>query len=62
MANYVTIVIPTAINITNAVHENAVTNLLKGLSSDLELPSLYKLAQLIVNEGPEIAVVIAKNS
>lgn len=62
MANYVTIVIPTAINITNVVHENAVTNLLKGLSSDIELPSLYQLAKLVVNEGPEIAVTLKKNT
>lgn len=53
----VDIVLPTAINIVLLVNENIVSNLLKAQSSDIELPSIYKLAFMVINETDEIAVV-----
>lgn len=48
------VVIPTSINIVGIVHENIVGNLLRAQDSDLEMPSLYRRAFMIVNEVGEI--------
>lgn len=37
-------IMPTPINVLNAVHRNIVNNLRRGRAADLELPSLYRLA------------------
>jgi hypothetical protein len=38
------LIMPTPINVLNAVHKNIVDNLRRGRAADLELPSLYRLA------------------
>jgi hypothetical protein len=38
------LIMPTPVNVLNAVHRNIVNNLRRGRSSDLDLPSLYRLA------------------
>lgn len=50
------IFIPTAPNTLLLVNENITANLLKGQSADIQLPSLYKRAYLIVNQTDETAV------
>ena len=37
-------IMPTPLNILSVVHENVVDNLRRGRRSDLQLPSLYRLA------------------
>lgn len=50
------VVIPTAANTLLLVSENISANLLKGQPADVQLPSLYKRAYLVVYETDEIAV------
>lgn len=50
--------IPTAINMVLMVNDNIVSNLRRGLTTDISLPSLYRKAFLVVNETDEIAAVV----
>lgn len=55
-----TMVLPTAPNILNLVHENIVDNLRRRQDSDLVLPSLYRLAfAMHYNTGE---MVVTRNS
>jgi hypothetical protein len=38
------LIMPSPINVLNAVHKNIVDNLRRGRAADLVLPSLYRLA------------------
>ena len=49
-----TAVIPTAINTLTVVHQNIVTNLRRAQESDVELPSMYKRAFMVVYETGEM--------
>lgn len=51
------IIVPTATNTVLMVNDNIVTNLRKGLASDIVLPSIYKRAYLIINETDEVAII-----
>lgn len=53
----ITIVIPTAINITLMAAENITDNLRAGQAASFNVPSLYKRAFLIAHEADEIALV-----
>ncbi len=53
----VEIIVPTAINIVLMVNENIVENLLKQQDAQIELPSLYRRAFLIVNESDEVGII-----
>ena len=53
----VSIVIPTAINITLMASENITDNLRLGQAASFSLPSLYKRAFLVAYEADEIALV-----
>jgi hypothetical protein len=53
----VQIILPTAINIALMVSENISDNLRLSKASDLELPSLYRRAFLIVGETDEVGVL-----
>jgi hypothetical protein len=53
----VQIVLPTAINIALMVSENISDNLRLSKASDLELPSLYRRAFLIVGETDEVGIL-----
>lgn len=50
------LVVPSAPNILNLVHENIVTNLRRRQDADLELPSLYRLAYAIHYNTGEMLV------
>lgn len=56
----VTLVVPTAINLTLLASENVSANLRLAQASSLELPSLYRRAFMSVYETDEIAVVQQK--
>jgi hypothetical protein len=66
MANLVTVdtdaqvvtLIPSAINMVLMVNDNVVSNLRRGLTTDLSLPSLYRKAFLVVNETDEISAIV----
>lgn len=51
------VIIPTSINVCLMVAENISLNLLQKEDAEINLPSLYKRAYLIVNETDEIAVL-----
>lgn len=51
------VLVPTAINVVLMAAENISRNLRKAQIADLQLPSLYKQAYLVVNETDEIAVL-----
>jgi hypothetical protein len=51
------IIIPTAVNTVLMVNDNIITNMRKGLASDIVMPSIYKRAYMIVNETDEVAIV-----
>ena len=53
----ITIVIPTSVNTVLMVNENIIDNLRKDQDSDIQLPSLYKRAFLVVTEADEVAIV-----
>lgn len=53
----VQIVLPTAVNTLLMVNDNIVSNLRLGQEADIQLPSMYKRAYLIVNETDEVAFV-----
>lgn len=55
MARY-RLVIPTALNILNVVHENIVTNLRRQQASDIQLPNLFRLAFQVVHTAGEIVL------
>lgn len=50
-------IMPTAINIMNAVNENITTNLKRRQNSDLELPSLYQLAFTVYYNTGELLLI-----
>lgn len=50
------VLIPTAPNTLLLVNENITANLLKGQAADIQLPSLYKRAYLIINQTDEVAI------
>ncbi len=52
----ITIVLPTGVDFILLASENITDNLRKGADSNLELPSLYRLAFQVVNETDEAAV------
>jgi len=56
----ITIVVPTAPNVTLMVSENISANMRVQQASSIQLPSLYKRAYLIVYETDEIAYVRPK--
>jgi len=51
------IVLPTGVDMILLAHENITANLLRDRTSDLQLPSLYRRAYMIVNETSEVAIV-----
>jgi len=51
-----TLIMPTAPNVLNLVHENIVSNLRRRQASDLELPSLYRLAYMVHYNTGELVV------
>lgn len=53
----VQIILPTAINVVLMVSENISDNLRLSKASDLELPSLYRRAFLIVGETDEVGIL-----
>ena len=56
----VILIIPTATNTLLMVNENITDNLRLSQSSDLELPSMYKRAKLIVGETDEVSILRRK--
>ena len=53
----VLILVPTAINVALLVSENISDNLRLNKASNLELPSLYRRAFLIVGETDEVGIL-----
>jgi len=51
-----TLIMPTPTNIVNYVNENIVTNLRKRQNSDIQLPSLYRLAFMVHYNTGELYV------
>lgn len=55
------VIIPTGVNLVLMINENIMANLRQGQAAQIELPSLYKRAFLVVNETDEVAVLRGKN-
>lgn len=53
----VLLLVPTAINVALLVNENISDNLRLNKASNLELPSLYRRAFLIVGETDEVGIL-----
>ncbi len=53
----VLILVPTAINVALLVSENISDNLRLSKASNLELPSLYRRAFLVVGETDEVGIL-----
>jgi hypothetical protein len=50
------LIVPTALNVLNAINENIVANLRRDQDAALEFPSLYRLAFMVYNNTGEIMV------
>lgn len=54
-------IVPTALNVLNLVNENIVNNLRRLQDSDLELPSLYRLAFMVYYNTGELPVTMGES-
>jgi hypothetical protein len=55
------LIMPTPINVLNAVHKNIVDNLRRGRAADLELPSLYRLAFAVHYNTGEMVLTFSES-
>ena len=53
------LIMPSPINVLNAVHRNIVDNLRRGRAADLELPSLYRLAFAVHYNTGEMVLTLS---
>ena len=56
------LVVPTALNMLNVANENIVTNLRRRRSSNLQLPSLFRLAFQVVHVSGEVVLQIDQDA
>lgn len=55
------LIIPTALNVLNLVDENIIDNLRKRQDSDIQLPSLYRLAFMVHYNTGELPVTYGRS-
>jgi hypothetical protein len=44
------LILPTAVDVVGVMHQNVIQNFRAGVSSSIELPSLWRLARIVIGE------------